>query len=186
MLLPRLVLPPSSWWSSFANDFLAPIWAYWACFDPGSAARYIFKIFPSFDRAVPLWGALLRTVCDGVKKKRKKKKAQHLAGFKPTSSRIYAPEASAQPLRYNHGPICKLLIYLGFWDPRLEFLCPFVLLPEVSSRRGWTGRGWSRLSAGPRSDRGGWAGRGRRPSVGWRSPTRTRSAATGWTRCWNR
>ena len=120
------------------------------------------------------------------KKRRKKKKAKHPAGFKPTSSRIYAPEASALPLRYNHGPICKLFIHLGFWDPRLEFLCPFVLLPEVWSRRGWTGRGWSRLSAGPRSDRGGWAGRGRRPNVGWRSPTRTRSAATGWTRCWNR
>ena len=44
-------------------SFLYPIWAYWACFAPGSTARHPFLMFSQHTvRDAPLWGTWYRTL----------------------------------------------------------------------------------------------------------------------------
>ena len=66
-----------------------PIWAYWTCFAPGSTARHSFLLLLQHtDRDAPPWGTWLRTLhwWWKVGKYRRRKKAQHPAGFKPSTS----------------------------------------------------------------------------------------------------
>jgi hypothetical protein len=70
----------------------------------------------------------------GEKGKKEKKKAQHPAGFEPTTSRVFAPEASALPLCYNRCPRQYLLVehhsealLLRVWRPWLGWSGLFIV-----------------------------------------------------------
>ena len=67
--------------------FFYPIWSYWTCIAQAAQLGIHFFLPQHTVRNSPLWGTLLRTRhwWRKVGKDRKRKK-QHLAGYKPTAS----------------------------------------------------------------------------------------------------
>ena len=61
---------------------------HWACFAPGSTARHPFFLKQQTVGDVPPWGTWLNQEGESRRRKNKKKKAQHPAGFEPTTSRL--------------------------------------------------------------------------------------------------